>query len=209
MNSEMAERIEGIAALFEARGLVRVGHPADDSIDLTDPARRRRVYLGTYLNPFSVGRAGDGLPLLWTDEWSDERPGVRIAPVYRHNGTAADVSVEVGYREWRGAVRVWRERWHWLRRDAEYARIVREQAPFYYLDEAEPVSSMECGRGRRIAKLGPAAGARAIGNAVEKALEAVATFRPDDWSRFARDPADYHRDTSADYYAAMKRRDAV
>lgn len=218
MTTELEKKIEEVAAEPEKAGLekTRSGWGPDGSycFKFTVPSKRRRVYLGTYLNPFSVCGWDGKSPLLWSDEWTAELPEATVDAVYRHNGSKDDKSVAVRFTGWHTSVRPFPTKWDYERENKpEYCRVVREEAPFYYVDEKEPLSVCVSGTEIRLAKLGLKAGKKAIANAVAKALEAVEGYEPLDHSAYAKDPKDYHADTTAEYRKwqdeERKRRDAA
>ena len=208
-NEDMRFRIEKIAKMFEERGFVRdkrviFGTPDNPSVSLFDPKKRNRVYLGTYLNEFSINEKRHG-EYLWIDEWADDYASINISPVYRHNGTNADVSVEITVSENKSKVSPDPTRWdnvlsHSIGRREKYIQIVKDESPFNYMEEENPITVSRYGNTTRIAKLSSTAGDRSILNAVNKAIDMANAYTPADWSSYEKDPKDYHKDTQDIYH---------
>jgi len=114
--------------------------------------------------------------------------------VYRHNGTAEDVSVEITATEWHTVVQPFPAKYDYDRKNPAFARAVAEEAPVNYIDEIEPLSVCCSGILRtRIAKLKNTAKGKAISNAVEKAWAFCEAFVPRDHSAYAQDRSRFQR----------------
>lgn len=199
---DMKTRIENIAKMFEERGFKRLKKYLwndKDSVLLMDPKTERYTYFGTYLNPFSIDSKRNG-EYLWTDDTIDEFVEIKIYPVYRHNGTKEDVSIGIDVIERHGNISIFKSKWKSELKNPKLVQIVKDEAPFNYLEEEEPLSVQNFSSGERVAKLSPKAGKRSIENAVNKAIELAKRFQPKDWSSFEKDPKDYHKDTTEIYH---------
>ena len=197
MTEEMKKRVDEVAAFF-------VSDPDYEEIFGEYPfdGRRfrflptyRKTYHGTYLNPFSLIDRVDGKPLLWKDHIAEECAEVRISPVYRHNGTAADVTVGVAVLHCHASVGYLKSRLY----NREYAAIVAAESPTDYVKGDSFISVSDQLVGAFYGKVSKTAKSKAIANVVSKAAYHAMLFEPKDWSSWARNPADYHKDTTAEY----------
>lgn len=205
ISEQTRSKILEIVEEFKKAGYIELENriPPDGEHCLYLPSKRRDFYFGTYLNPFSVlpdEKREPGDPYLWSDKTAHEMAEVSVYPVYRRNGTAEDVSVGISVTEWHYGVRPYPAEFE---RDVDrngYGEIVRRESPFPYVDHPESLLSV-CGSGRsvRVAKLRNTAGAKAVANAVKKAMAAVDAYVPLDHSAFEKDRKDYHPDTTAEY----------
>jgi len=209
MNEQLKAKIKEVADAFRSAGLVDRGHPNYDAlgeVHLYLKETSRETYLGTYLNMFSVIDGKVEPCPLWSDETVEEKAEVVVGPVYRHNGSAEDVSVGVWFYPWHASVRPWPQKFKYeIENKPAYVKYVKEHSPFNYLDHPETlVSSSGWSKGERTAKFSKTAGKRAIANAVEKTMALVRTFVPVDHSKWAKDPKDYHADTTAEHNEWVK-----
>lgn len=195
----VTDTIEKIAGIFASKGLVR-----EDSMNgvvcLVDPSTRKKTYLGTYLNPFCLIGHEDGEPYLWTDELAKEDAWVSISPVYRHNGTAQNVSIQICVTFAHSSVYKAPIHANDLRNPL-FVEMVKKESPTDYIARGYKLSASMCGEGTRIAKFRHDASDRVIGNAVNKAMEFIKTFVPRDNSQWEQSREDYHSDTSSEYRA--------
>lgn len=209
-NKLTKEKIRLVVETLVKRGfeLMPVHPYADpDRFSLKWPSKYRETYLGTFLNGFSCILPDE--PELWSDERAYEYPEVQVSPVYRHNGAKEDVSLEVAFIGWHTSVREFPEKWKYDAEKPRYVEAVRKGSPVNYLEEGVPLSVCTSGKQVRLAKLTAKSGAKAVANAVEKAVAACEDFVPNDHSKWAKDPRDYHPDTQAEHdrwMAESKRR---
>lgn len=182
MNERLKAKIEEAANAFREAGMSDLPYVnnVNGGTHLYLKGTARTTYPGTYLNQFSVidGKV-DPCPLR-TDEIATEKAEAVIEPVYRHNGSAEDVSIGIWFYPWHASVRPWPQKFQYeIENKPAYAQYVKEHAPFNYLDHPETfVFSSGCSKGERTAKFSKTAGKRAIANAVEKTMSLVRAFVP-------------------------------
>ena len=211
MTDEMKKRIDAVAAFFAA---------SPDFEETTSPMSNgtrtfrykptfRKTYHGTYLNEFSILGYERNEPQLWSDSFAMEYAGVSIYPVYRHNGTSADVTVGIDVYHNHATVG-YLKGYFSRKKDSRYAAIVAASSPTDYVKDDSYISVGGCGTRAYHGRIAKTAKDRAIANAVAKAIEAARAFVPRDWSGWARDPANYHADTRAEHetWCAERRKTA-
>lgn len=197
MTDTMKSRIDEVAAFFIANTDYEEtsGEYPFDGRRFRFLPTYRRTYHGTYLNPFSLIDHVEGKPYLWTDCIAEECAEVRIFPVYRHNGTAADVTVGVAVHHCHASVDYLKGR-HF---NSEYAAIVAAESPTDYVKDNSYLCISASLYGAFYGKISKTAKSKAIANVVAKAAYHAMLFEPKDWSSWSRNPADYHKDTTAEY----------
>jgi len=208
MNEELKKKIGEVADAFRAAGMSDVPYQVydADTVRLYFKESARKTYLGTYLNTFSVLEGKVEPCPLWSDETASESAEVVVGPVYRHNGAAEDVSVSVWFYPRHATVSAWPEKFDYqLRKDPVYVAYVKEHSPFDYLSHPETLVNVGgCCIPERTAKLSKTSGKKAVANAVEKTMALVRAFVPNDHSKWAKDPKDYHADTSREHLAWVR-----
>lgn len=211
MNTEAVnKRILEIREIFMAKGLVPEGYYTQNCPNLKSlvyTPTRKRTYLGTYLNEFSLWtrEAYPESPLLWADAYALEDAEVEVSPVYRHNGTEKNVSIQIVVSFHHSTVNkmtiTQRELERW---DGKYREIIKNESPTDYIARGYYLSPYTCGSSTRIKKFRADASDRVVNNAIEKVMEMLKTFVPRDHSEFEQNPADYHADTSKEYQEFCK-----
>ncbi len=169
---------------------------------LTLPSKASETYLGTYLNSFSV----DDEVGLWCDEFAPERPEVAVSVVYRHNGTADNVSVAAEVHYVHTYVRRFPTKWERERKNPAYVAKVLAASPFNYLEEKDPFSASTVGKVVGRFKVRNTSGKKALANMVAKAKALCEAFEPADHSAYAKDRKDYRAENRDEYF---ERRAAV
>lgn len=102
MNEQLKAKIEEVANAFREAGMSDLPYVnnVNGGTHLYLKETARTTYPGTYLNQFSViGGKVDPCPLR-TDEIATEKAEAVIEPVYRHNGSAEDVSIGIWFYPW-------------------------------------------------------------------------------------------------------------
>lgn len=192
--------MERLKAAFIAKGYVewKPSMAGVSDVTLYRPDRMRSVYLGTYLNQFSIRNRAEGGPLLWTDLVSMSGARVYISQVYRHNGASKDVSVAV-------SVGLVDDKPIRLKSDylsQEYVDLVRAESPTDYTKRGWEWSLSGSVCPQRVAKLRhDQITDRRIANIVAKVNAAVEASVTPDYSSFAENRDNWHRDTSGEVNA--------
>lgn len=211
MNTEAVnKRILEIREIFMSNGLVAEGYFTQNCPNLKSlvyTPTRRQTYLGTYLNDYSLLKREEYAesPLLWSDAYALEEAEVEVSPVYRHNGTDKNVSIQIVVTFWHSSV----DKMTITQSDLEmrygkYREIIENESPTDYIARGYYLSPGTCGSSTRIKKFRADASDRVVNNAIEKAMEMLKTFVPRDHSAFEQNPADYHADTSKEYQEFRK-----
>ena len=211
MNTEAVnKRILEIREIFMSKGLVPEGYYTQNCPNLKSlvyTPTRKRTYLGTYLNDFSLLTREEypESPLLWSDAYALEEAEVEVSPVYRHNGTEKNVSIQIVVTFWHSFVfkSIFSQR-DLERRNGKYREIIKHESPTDYIARGYELSPSTCGSSTRIKKFRADASDRVVNNAIEKAIEMLKTFVPRDHSEFEQNPADYHADTTKAYQEFRK-----
>ena len=202
-DSTLWNRVDEIRQIFVEQGLVPEGYITPYSGNrksLVDPTSRKNVYLGTYLNPFSLIDHKDNTPYLWSDVYAKEFGEVAVEPVHRHNGTEQNVSIQIIVSFVHSRV----SKMTADKRDLENGKLrelVKCESPTDYMTRGWTYHAFTGSSGNRIAKFRFDASDRVVKNAVKKSMEYLKTFVPYDHSQYEQKHEDYHADTSAEYHA--------
>ena len=212
MNSEeVTKRILEIREIFMSKGLVPEGYYTQNCPKLKSlvyTPTRKRTYLGTYLNEFSLSTREryPESPLLWSDAYALEEAEVEVSSVYRHNGTEKNVSIQIVVSFQHSTVKKMTitqrdlERWN-----GKHREIIKNESPTDYIARGYYLSPFTYGSSTRIKKFRADASDRVVNNAIEKAMETLKTFVPRDHSEYEQNPADYHADTTEEYQAYCRK----
>lgn len=210
MNQNLKDKIAEIAdRILKEDGMVEVdaGYCSNGNRKFRYTPTFRKTYHGTYLNPYSLPYKGDPAdkPLRWSDEFATEEAYIIVGPLYRHNGTAEDVNAKLWVSHSHATISEHKEcAIVGSERDADFIKAIKEQSPTDYLAKRQFVSGY--GKTAFSTRISGKAGAKAINNAVEKAMSAVREFVPYDHSALALNPSDYHESTDAVCNAWIKAR---
>jgi hypothetical protein len=197
-------KYDEVVQAFKDAGFVGSGCFCRGNEMLTLPGKSAETYLGTYLNPYTT----DDEEGLWCDEVARERPMVEVEVVYRHNGTAEDVSVRAKVYHAHSRIRPFPEKWTRDREDPAYVAKVRAGSPFNYLEEKNPFCESTVFEDVGAFKVRNTSGERALRNMVAKAKTACEAFVPVDHSEWARDRKDYHADNRKEFFERAEREKA-
>ena len=211
MNTEeVNKRILEIREIFMSNGLVPDGYYTQNCPNMKSlvyTPTRKRTYLGTYLNEFSLltREKYPGSPLLWSDAYAIEDAEVEVSPVYRNNGTDKNVSIQIVVYFHHSTVK----KMTITQRDLDLwnlnlREIIKNESPTDYIARGYDLSPFTCGSSTRIKKFRADESYRVVNNAIEKAMEMLKTFVPRDHSEFEQNPSDYHADTSKEYHEFRK-----
>ena len=204
VNENTRKKIEEIVDLFKKQGWKPKTkyQPANGACLIRDDLYKE-FYLGTFLNSFSAMHWKEGDLLLWSDQKAYEYAAIEVKPVYRHNGTSEDVSIEISVHFCHDNVKVWPKKFDFdSTKSQEYVDLVKRLAPMNYLEKPETWTfNVGYSKPERVAKLRNTAKDRAINNAIKKAIDMASTFQPNDWSSFVKDRKDYHVDNTEEYNA--------
>lgn len=202
-NSKIEEGIAKVKAALKAEGYGDCPFCRNEiGASLYRKDRSNDVYLGTYLNPFSIvkTKGGEGKPLLWADLVGHSAAVLVICPVYRHNGTSADASISVSVHYFDAKPRKWYPADSFYK--DEYRDIVKAESPTDYCALGWRWDTCCTVRCSRIAKVrADELTDRRIATIVSKAKKAVEEWECPDYSEFAEDRARWHEDTKAEYFA--------
>lgn len=202
ITENLKSRIDTVAAHFAGNpDFEEVRYLNDTSRSFRYRPTYRKTYLGTYLNEYSLIDPREGKPLLWSDSNAEEYAEVTVYPVYRNNGTEADVSVGIAVYHCHSSVATLKGMYKFSDPDRtrRYAEVVAAESPFDYVAADLCLSPCTGGTRQFKAKIVKTAKGKAIANAVSKAMDCVTSFEPRDWSGMAKNPSDYHADTSKEY----------
>lgn len=159
--------------------------------------RSSEVYLGTYLNECSIKdlEGMEGRPPLWKDLVGQSAAVVGIEPVYRHNGTAEDASVEVRMHYYDAKPRKWYPPDDF--RSDEYKAMVKAESPTDYCANGWEWTTNSVVNCPRIVKFrADGLTERKLANIVAKVDGIVGEWKCPDYSALAEDRSKWHKDTT-------------
>lgn len=202
-NSKIEEAIAKVKAALKAEGYEDCPFCRNEiRASLYRKDRSNDVYLGTYLNPFSLikTKGSEGKPLLWADLVGHSAAVLCICPIYRHNGTSADASISVSVHYFDAKPRKWYPMDSFYK--DEYRDIVKAESPTDYCALGWRWDTSATVRCSRIVKVrADELTDRRLATIVSKAKQAVEGWECPDYSEFAEDRTKWHEDTSAEYFA--------
>lgn len=192
MTDNMKSAIERLAAAFKAAGYTSTSEKSEGVV-LSRNDLISEVYLGTYLNHYSTVVETAGKPYLWQDHIAKSGVWIKIAPVYRHNGTLEDASVAVIIKYYDAMPRLWKPNSVYL--GEKDRAIIKAESPTDYTDTGIWMTGGSV-KQNRIAKT-PAANLtdRKIANIVKKTSAALVGYVVPDYSHLAQDRSKWHKST--------------
>ena len=203
MNEAIETAINKVKDALRKEGFVNCPYvDGGEGLHLPFSNRHNVVFLGTYLNSFSLPCEGEdpNKPLFWQDLIGYSGAVIKVDPVYRHNGTRYDVSISVSV-DWYDA-----KPYKWIPspdfyKPAEKA-IVKAESPTDYISQGWKWSTNCCIKCDRLVKVrADALTDRKIANIVKKVKEALEGYTCPDYSHLEEDAALWHKDTSSEYSA--------
>ena len=203
MAVDMKQAIERVEEAFKAAGW-SVCPWMKDRYGKAELERRDKygeVYVGTFLNPFSVRRAKtNGGVYLWEDEIGRSGVTLEVEPVYRHNGTKENVSIRVTVLFHDAQPRNWLPKKEFYKE--EEISIIKRDSPTDYTEGERKTCWNVCKMGFTGKVRAEGLTERKLKNLVRKVNEAADRFECPDYSGFEEDRANWHASTREEYERA-------